>query len=73
MAPCSSTLTIRAHPRAGWGNLQLPLPPDAAAPLPMKVQLFDKDWKDADDLLGTSKAVKLEVLPALAPRLIAPG
>ena len=47
---------------ADWHGelLQLPLPPGASPPLLCKVQLYGKDWKDDDDLLGTSKETPLE-------------
>ena len=60
-ACCGSTV-------AYWHGdvLRLPLPRGLAPPLPVKVQLFDKDWKD-DDLLGTSRDLQLNRRAARPP------
>jgi len=58
----AKTRTMRNAKVAYWHGdlLQLPLPRGTGPPISLKVQLFDKDWNDDDDLLGTSREVMLD-------------
>ena len=58
----AKTRTMRNAKVAYWHGelLRLPLPRGTGPPISLKVQLFDKDWHDDDDLLGTSREVMLE-------------
>ena len=57
----AKTRTLRNATTAYWHGdlLRLWLPRDATPPFRCRVQLFDEDWEDDDDLLGTSKDTQL--------------
>ena len=58
----AKTRTLRNATTAYWHGdlLRLWLPRDARPPFRCSVQLFDEDWEDDDDLLGTSKETQLK-------------
>ena len=57
----AKTRTLRNATTAYWHGdlLRLSLPREASPPFRCRVQLFDEDWEDDDDLLGTSKEAQL--------------
>lgn len=57
----AKTRTLRNATTAYWHGdlLRLRLPRDAAPPFRCRVQLFEEDWEDHDDVLGTSKETQL--------------